>query len=82
MPSSRMRPFGTVFENQLRKLIIEPLQSPSEPDSAECKDVVRMAQLITSLAVPHPNGRFPIQFFVTTSHSGVRNEEEYSDFKR
>ena len=66
----------TLFENQLQKLIIEPLRSlPTEPDSSwvividaidECKDVIRMAQLMAPITVPHSNGRFPIQFFITS----------------
>lgn len=63
----------TVFDNQLGKLIVEPLQSLPEPESPwvividaldECGDVIRMSQLITTLAVLRSNGR--IQFFVTS----------------
>ena len=66
---------GTVFENQMQKLILDPLQSLSASDSCsvividaldECEDGTRMAQLFTSLADPKTKLPHPFHILITS----------------
>jgi hypothetical protein len=64
-----------VFENQLQKLVIEPLFSMPDTDSSwvividaldECEDIIQMAQHIIAFIAPSSNRHFPIRFFITS----------------